>query len=366
MFWELIKSTNGLSDFLGNTFLTWHKYCWCAAIIQLRPSDHWLQHDEERHKKALKHRSMFSFNNMILQSSPRVVKIDRFDAEVKEECVPLEENRAARIVGVMKSILKNVVMKIVRCFLKGNNMTFPRNLFLKCVFPPTSGPSSSCTRWASSAQRLRRKVFVDAICLRGGKLSSFRSVTEICHNSVNVNHVFSNDFLVAHLTPQSKAIRSWGRQDPRSLKWYHHSKRAFPGVRKRDCAVADVWSRILAETAMGAEVPPIVRKSEVGREVSCSHRVQDHMFYKSWLPQGCIHCNRCSWRKIRHRGLFISMLITNEDPFFNKGFLPRISNQDTERFPMRNLTWHLRSTAKEAPKKIDQSELAWKQLRRYT
>ena len=68
------------------------------------------------------------------------MKIDRFDVDVSVEGVLVEENRAARMVGHVKSFLKNIVINIVRCFLQGNNMSFPRNLFLECVFPPTSGP----------------------------------------------------------------------------------------------------------------------------------------------------------------------------------------------------------------------------------
>ena len=52
----------------------------------------------------------------------------------------VEEDRAACVVGHVKSFLKNIVINIVRRLLQGNNMPLPRNLFLKCVFPPTSGP----------------------------------------------------------------------------------------------------------------------------------------------------------------------------------------------------------------------------------
>ena len=68
------------------------------------------------------------------------MKVDRFDTDARVESVLIEENRAARIVGHVKSFLKNIVINIVRCFLQGNNMPFHRNLFLKCVFLSTSGP----------------------------------------------------------------------------------------------------------------------------------------------------------------------------------------------------------------------------------
>ena len=55
------------------------------------------------------------------------MKEDRFDTDVRVESVLIEENRAARMVGHVKSFLKNIVISIVRCFLQGNNMSFLRN-----------------------------------------------------------------------------------------------------------------------------------------------------------------------------------------------------------------------------------------------
>ena len=52
------------------------------------------------------------------------MKVDRFDADVRVEGVLVEENRAARMVGHVKSLLKNIVNNIVRCFLQGKNMPF--------------------------------------------------------------------------------------------------------------------------------------------------------------------------------------------------------------------------------------------------
>ena len=40
-----------------------------------------------------------SLNNMVLHTSPRVVKVDGFDADVKIEGVLVEENRPARKNG---------------------------------------------------------------------------------------------------------------------------------------------------------------------------------------------------------------------------------------------------------------------------
>ena len=67
---------------------------------------------------------MFSFDNMILHTSPRVVMVDGFDADVRVESVPVEENRAARKVGHVKSFMKDFVFDIVRSFLQENDMPF--------------------------------------------------------------------------------------------------------------------------------------------------------------------------------------------------------------------------------------------------
>ena len=77
---------------------------------------------------------------LIWQASSRVMKVDRFDVDVRVEGVLVEENRAARIVGHVKSFLKNIVFDILRCFLQGNIMPFPRNLVLGSIFRSTSGP----------------------------------------------------------------------------------------------------------------------------------------------------------------------------------------------------------------------------------
>ena len=102
---------------------------------------HWLRHDEMKHlEELLAAPILVHLQDLIWQASPCVIQVERFDTDVKVECVLVEENRAARIVGHMKSFTKNIVINIVRCFLQGNNKSFPSNLFLKCVFPPTSGP----------------------------------------------------------------------------------------------------------------------------------------------------------------------------------------------------------------------------------
>ena len=60
---------------------------------------------------------MFSFNNMILHASPRVMKVDGFHADVRIKGVLVEENRTARKVGHMKPFTKDFVFDILRSFL---------------------------------------------------------------------------------------------------------------------------------------------------------------------------------------------------------------------------------------------------------
>ena len=52
---------------------------------------------------------MFSFNIVILYTSSRVVKVDRFDADVRIEGVLVEENRTAPKVGHVKTFMKDFV-----------------------------------------------------------------------------------------------------------------------------------------------------------------------------------------------------------------------------------------------------------------
>ena len=93
-----------------------------------------------RERTPCKNPSLFSFNDLILQASPCVMKVDRFDTDVRVESIFVEENRAARKVGHVKSFLKNIVINIVRCFLQGNNMSFPCNFVSKASSFPRRGP----------------------------------------------------------------------------------------------------------------------------------------------------------------------------------------------------------------------------------
>ena len=50
---------------------------------------------------------------MILHASPGIMKVSRFDVDVKVESVLVEENRATRIVGKVKSFLTKIVFNII-------------------------------------------------------------------------------------------------------------------------------------------------------------------------------------------------------------------------------------------------------------
>ena len=73
------------------------------------------------------------------------MKVDRFDTDVRVEGVLVEENRAARIVGHVKSFLQNIVINTVRCFLQGNNMPFPLQFVSQMRLPfHVRAQGSSC------------------------------------------------------------------------------------------------------------------------------------------------------------------------------------------------------------------------------
>ena len=67
------------------------------------------------------------------------MKVDQFDTDVRVEGVLVEENRAARIVGHVKSFLKNIVFNIITCFLQANNNHFPAICFSKASSFPRRG-----------------------------------------------------------------------------------------------------------------------------------------------------------------------------------------------------------------------------------
>ena len=77
---------------------------------------------------------------MILHRPPRVMKVDRFNTDVRVESVLVEENRATRKVGHMKPFMKNFVFDILRSLLQRNDMPVSLNLFLDSIFLSTSGP----------------------------------------------------------------------------------------------------------------------------------------------------------------------------------------------------------------------------------
>ena len=54
---------------------------------------------------------------MILHTSPRVVKVDRLDADVRIEGVLVEENRTARKMDHVTTFVKDFVFDIFRSIL---------------------------------------------------------------------------------------------------------------------------------------------------------------------------------------------------------------------------------------------------------
>ena len=72
------------------------------------------------------------------------MKVGELDVDVRVESVFVEENFAARVVGHVKSILKNIVINLVRCFLQSNNMPFPCSFSQMRLFSHVGAQGSSC------------------------------------------------------------------------------------------------------------------------------------------------------------------------------------------------------------------------------
>ena len=147
---------------------------------------------------------------MILHTSPRVAKVDRFDADVRIKVSLLKRTAPPAKWSHVKSFMKDFVFDIVRSFLSGNEVPLSCNLFLDSTFPISSGPRVPVVNAEPLLHRwLRREAFVDAGCLRKWSLNSLKSVTEICFNSVNVHHVLGQNLIRCHFTPHRKLIRTW-------------------------------------------------------------------------------------------------------------------------------------------------------------
>ena len=77
-----------------------------------------MPHDEKKHAtERLGTPIHVLLRQYDLAQLPRVVKVDRFDADVRVEDVLVEENRTVRKVGHMKAFMKDFVFDTVRSFL---------------------------------------------------------------------------------------------------------------------------------------------------------------------------------------------------------------------------------------------------------
>ena len=85
---------------------------------------------------------MFTFNNMILHTSPR-------DADVRIEGVLVGNNRTARKVGHMKSFMKDFVFDTLRSFLQGDEMPLSCDSFLDAYAHARAPALRLCVRMSS-------------------------------------------------------------------------------------------------------------------------------------------------------------------------------------------------------------------------
>ena len=122
-----------------------------------------------------------------------------------------KEKRTAQPAGVshMKVFMQDFVLDIVRSFLQGDEVPLSWKLFLDSVVSTSTRPRIPVVNTQSPLHRRgRRKYLLDAISQRRGSINSFKSVTEVCRNSVNVYNVLGQNFFRGHLTPHGKLIRA--------------------------------------------------------------------------------------------------------------------------------------------------------------
>ena len=78
-----------------------------------------------------------SFYHLIRQIAP-IMKVNRPDFDIRVEGVFVEEHRASSVVGHVEPICQNIMVDILNCFLKCDDVPLACDLFLKSTFFSTS------------------------------------------------------------------------------------------------------------------------------------------------------------------------------------------------------------------------------------
>ena len=73
--------------------------------------------------------------------APGIVKVNRFDLDIREEGVLVEYHRASSVVSHVEPVREELVVNILNRLLQGDNMPLPCNLFLDSALFSTSRSS---------------------------------------------------------------------------------------------------------------------------------------------------------------------------------------------------------------------------------
>ena len=93
---------------------------------------------------TLYHPARFSFNHLVRQDAPDIVKVDGFDFDVGKESVLIEQRCTSSTMGHVEPIREKLVVNVLNRLLQGNDVPFPFDLLLDSAFSSTSMLSLFC------------------------------------------------------------------------------------------------------------------------------------------------------------------------------------------------------------------------------
>ena len=118
------------------------------------------------------------------------MKVNGLDVNIGVESVLAVKKRASSVVSHVESFRKKVMIDILRCLLKCDDMPLACDLFLKYIFLPTLGS------WIPNVdaesllhRRTIRHILVEAVRLSRRNVSPFRGLAKFCTGFLNIHHV---------------------------------------------------------------------------------------------------------------------------------------------------------------------------------
>ena len=78
------------------------------------------------------------FHHLIRQVAPGIVKVNRFDLDIREKGILDEQHRASSVVSYVEPVREELVVNILNRLLQGDDVPFPCNLFLDSALFSTS------------------------------------------------------------------------------------------------------------------------------------------------------------------------------------------------------------------------------------